>query len=212
MKLTVLYPFMEDSFSDDTLKFIDFLSRLQKKHSIDMLITVDKPGRTADALRKANLSYEEVAFASPVGSRDFYLTVLFKLIRSALFSFFYFKSHQINITHCPDVSSLLCWGNTSKMNRVPFVTSIQKSEKFSRYASLMLVDSKKIVCRDEEIRGKLPRRLSSTALLAPEAQNIPENQNKETSQKNAIDFWIDLYASLFIKPDLSKITGILNKN
>ncbi|MBR1946080.1 MAG: hypothetical protein IJ846_07310 [Alphaproteobacteria bacterium] len=212
MKLTVLYPFMEDSFSENTLNFIEILSRLKQKRAVDLLITVDKPGRTSDALKKAGLSYEEVAFAAPVGSRDFYLTVLFKLIRSAIFSFFYFKSHQINVMHCPDVLSLLCWGNTSKMNRVPFVTLVQENEKFSRYASLMLADSKKVVCRSEEIRQKLPRRLSFSALLAPEAQNIPENLNKETSLKNTVDFWIELYASLFVKPDLSKITGVLNKN
>ena len=76
----------------------------------------------------------------------------------------------------------------------------------------MLTDSKKIICANEELRSKLPSRFYSTALLAPEAQNVPENDNKETARKNMIDFWIQLYVSLFIKPDLSKITGILNKN
>ena len=76
----------------------------------------------------------------------------------------------------------------------------------------MLADSRKNICRTEEIREKMPSRFSAKALLAPEAQNIDENLNAETSRKNTVDFWIHLYASLFVKPDLSKITGILNKN
>lgn len=213
MKLTVLYPFMEDSFDEQyTLSFIDMLVQLQKTHTTDILITVDKEGRTSDALKKAHLPYETVPFTSPVGVRDFYFLTLFKLIRSALPSFFYFKEHKINVVHCPDLISLLCWGNTAKMNRVFFITSLQKTEKVSHYTSLMLTDSKKIICANEELRSKLPSRFYSTALLAPEAQNVPENDNKETARKNMIDFWIQLYVSLFIKPDLSKITGILNKN
>lgn len=212
MKLTVLFPFMEDSFSQNTLSFIKYLSWLQHTHKIDLLITVDKSGRTADALKKEHLSYEEVPFRSPVNIGDFYLIALFKLIRSTLPSFFYFKAHRIDVVHCPDVLSLLCWGNTSKMNRVPFITSIQKYEKFSHYASLMLADSRKNICHTEEIREKIPSRFSAKALLAPEAQDIPENLNTDTAQKNTVDFWIQLYASLFVKPDLSKITGILNKN
>lgn len=212
MKLTVLYPFMEDSFSENTLLFIERLSWLQQTHAIDLLITVDKQGETSKALKKAHLSYEEISFPSPVHVRDFYLITLFKLVRSALPSFFYFKSHRIDVMHCPDVSSLLCWGNTAKMNRIPFITSIQEFEKFSHYASLMLADSRKNICRTEEIREKIPSRFSAKALLAPEAQNIPENLNIEAARKNTVDFWIQLYASLFVKPDLSKITGILNKN
>ena len=212
MKLTVLYPFMEDSFSDETLSFIETLVRLKKSNAIDMLITVDKAGRTADALKKAKLPYEEVAFSKPVGVRDFYLIALFKLIRSSLFSFFYFRANRIALMHCPDLSSLLCWGNTAKMNRVPFITSIQKSERFSHYARLMLADSKKLVCLNENVRNDIPSRFSAVALLAPESQNVSENQTVETAKKYCIDFWIQLYASLFVKPDLSKITGILNKN
>ena len=143
MKLTVLYPFMENSYSEKTNDFIEKLSWLQKTHSIDMLITVDQPGRTADALKKARLSYEGVLFSSPVNLNDFYLVALFKLIRSALPSFFYFIARKIDVLHCPDLLSLLCWGNTAKMNRVPFITSLQEAEKISHYASLMLTDSKK---------------------------------------------------------------------
>lgn len=212
MKLTVLYPFMEDSFSENTPAFIEMLTWLQRTRAIDLLITVDKPGKTSEALKKARLSYEEVAFASPVGERDFYFTVLYKLVRSSLFSFFYFKSHQINVMHCPDLTSLLCWGNTAKMNRVPFVTSLQDVDKFSHYSSLMLADSRKLICRNEEIRAKMPTRFSSAALLAPEAQTVSENLKADTARKNASDFWIQLYVSLFVKPNLNKITGILNKN
>ena len=129
-----------------------------------------------------------------------------------LFSFFYFRSNRIALMHCPDLLSLLCWGNTAKMNRVPFITSIQKSGYFSHYARLMLADSKKLICLNENVRSEMPSRFSSVALLAPESQNVPENQNAETAQKYSVDFWIQLYASLFVKPDLSKITGILNKN
>ena len=210
--MTVLYPFMEDCFSENTIPFIEMISNLQKSKAIDVLITVDKAGQTSKALKKAHLSYEEIAFSHPVGIHDFYLTALFKLVRSALPSFFYFKEHKINVVHCPESLSLLCWGNTAKMNRVPFVTSIQESEKFSHYARLMLADSRKLICRNEEVRNELPSRFSSTALLSPQAQNIPENLRHETAEKYAVDFWIQLYASLFIKPDLSKITGILNKN
>ena len=212
MKLSVLYPFMEDSFSENTLAFIEKLVWLRQTNAVDLLITVDKPGQTADALKKAHLPFEEVAFASPVGIRDLYLIVLFKLMRSALASFFYFKSHKIDVLHCPDLLSLLCWGNTAKMNRVPFITSVQDKGRFSHYASIMLADSKKIVCRTEDVRINMPPRFSAKALLAPEAQNISENLNAESSRKNTVDFWIQLYASLFVKPDLNKITGILNKN
>ena len=212
MKLTVLYPFMEDSFSENTVAFIEKLVWLQQAQAVNLLITVDKSGRTADALKKAHLSYEEVAFSSLIGIKDFYLITLFKLIRSALPSFFYFKTHKIDVLHCPDVSSLLCWGNTAKMNRVPFITSVQDIEKFSHYTSLMLTDSKKIICRTEDVRMKMPPRFSSKALLAPEAQNISDNSNEESSRKNAVNFWIQLYTSLFVKPNLNKITGILNKN
>ena len=203
---------MEHSFSENTLSFIRNLTWLHQSQAIDMLITVDKPGRTSEALKKARLSYEEVPFASPVGVDDFYLAVLFRLIRSTLPTFFYFKAHRINVVHCPDLVSLLCWGNTAKMNRVPFITSVQEAEKFSHYASLMLADSKKNICHSAEVREKISPRFSSTALLAPEAQNIPENSNQEALRKYTVEFWIQLYASLFIKPDLSKITGILNKN
>ena len=212
MKLTVLYPFMEDSFSDNTLSFIETLVLLKKSNAIDMLITVDKSGRISNALKKAKLPYEEVAFSKPVGVRDFYLTALFKLIRSSLFSFFYFRSNRINLMHCPDISSLLCWGNTAKMNRVPFITSLQNGGCFSHYARLMLADSKKLICLNESVRNDIPPRFSSVALLTPESQNIAENKNAETAEKYSVDFWIQLYASLFVKPDLSKITGILNKN
>ena len=203
---------MENSFSEHTVSFIQKLTWLQQTHSVDLLITVDRSGRTSEELKKARLSYEEVPFAAPVSVHDFYLTVLIKLIRSTLSSFFYFKTHQINVMHCPDLTSLLCWGNTAKMNRVPFVTSIQEAEKFSHYASLMLADSKKNICRSAEIREKISPRFSSTALLAPEAQDILENLNEKDARKNTVDFWIQLYVSLFVKPDLSKITGILNKN
>ncbi|MBO4644868.1 MAG: hypothetical protein J5716_09710, partial [Alphaproteobacteria bacterium] len=175
MRLTVLYPFMEKSFSESTPAFIEKLAWLQKSRAIDLLITVDQPGKTADALKKAKLSYEEVAFLSPIGLYDFYLVVLYKLIRSALPSFFYFNSHKIDLVHCPDLLSLLCWGNTAKMNRIPFITSLQSAEKISHYSSLMLTDSKKIICCSEDIRSKIPERFSSRALLAPEAQNISEN-------------------------------------
>ena len=212
MKMTVLYPFMEDSFSENTLSFIQTLSLLQQSKAIDMLVTVDKAGRTAEALKKARIPYEQISFAKPVGMRDFYPAALIKLIRSSLPSFFYFKENEITVMHCPDILSLLCWGNTSKMNRVPFVTSIQESEKFSHYVRLMLADSKKLICRNEDIRNTIPSRFSSIALLAPQAQDVPENQTPETARKHIVDFWIQLYASLFIKPDLSKITGILNKN
>ena len=98
------------------------------------------------------------------------------------------------------------------MNRVSFVTSIQENEKFSRYASLMLADSRKLICRNEDVRSKMPARFSSVALLDPQAQNVPENSDRESAGKYVTDFWIQLYASLFVKPDMSKITGILNKN
>lgn len=213
MRLTVLYPFMEDSFDEQyTQSFIDMLSQLQKTQAVDMLMTVDKNGRTSAALKKARLSYYVVPFTSPVGIRDFYFLTLFKLIRSALPSFFYFREHKINLVHCPDITSLLCWGNTAKMNRVPFITSLQKTEKVSHYTSLMLTDSRKIICADENVRLNLSSRFYSTTLLAPEAQNVPENDDPKTAKEYMLDFWIQLYASLFIKPDLSKITGILNKN
>ena len=209
--MTVLYPFMEDGFSENTPTFIQTLSFLQRSKAIDMLITVDKAGRTTEALKKARLPHEVIGFAKPVGLRDFYPVALFKLIRSSLSTFFYFKEHKISVMHCPDVLSLLNWGNTSKMNRVPFITSIQENVRFSHYTRLMLADSRKLICLNETVRAAIPSRFSSVALLAPQSQDVPENQNPETAQKHIIDFWIQLYASLFIKPDLSKITGILNK-
>ena len=211
-KLTVLYPFMEDGFSEDVAPFIETISGLKESKAIDVVITADKAGRSSDALKKAGLPYEEVAFPKPVGPNDCYPVALFKLIRSSFFSFSCFRTHKIDVMHCPDVLSLLCWGNAAKMNRIPFITSIRETGKFSRYARLMMADSRKLVCLNEDVRNKLPPHFSAISLLDPLSQNISENQTAGTAQKYAADFWIQLYASLFIKPDLSKITGILNKN
>lgn len=211
-KMTVLYPFMEDGYNEQTESFIEELSWLRHSRRIDMLITVDKSGRTSALLKKARLPYEEIPFARPVGLKDFYFTALFKLMRSALPLFFYFRSHKIQAVHCPDLVSLLCWGNTAKMNRARFVVSVQEAARFSHYTSLMLTDAAKLICRTEDVRGKIPPRFSAAALLAPAAQNIPENLNAETMRQNTVDFWTDLYASLYAGRDLSKITGLLNKN
>ena len=203
---------MEDSFSENTVSFIEELVWLKNAQAIDLLITVDKEGKTSEALKKARLSYEIVAFPSPVRTRNFYFVALFKLIRYSLPLFFYFKTHRIDVLHCPDVLSLLCWGNVSKMNRIPFITSVQNNEKFSHYASLMLTDSRKIICRNEEIRSKMPKRFSLTSLLAPRAQNQGLTEDMTVLRKETADFWIKLYVSLFLKPNLNKITGILNKD
>lgn len=42
-KMTVLYPFMEDGYNEQTGSFIEELSWIQCSRRIDMLITVDKP-------------------------------------------------------------------------------------------------------------------------------------------------------------------------
>ena len=211
-KMTVLYPFIEDGYNEQTASFIEELSWIRRSRRIDMLITVDKPGRISALLKKAGLSYEEIPFSRPVGSKDFYFTALYKLVRSSLPLFFYFRNYKIHAMHCPDLISLLCWGNTAKMNRVRFIVSLQDAARFSHYASLMLADAAKLVCRTEDVRGKIPPRFSSVSLLAPVAQNIHENQNIETMRRNTVDFWTELYASLYAKPDLNKITGLLNKN
>lgn len=211
-KMTVLYPFMEDGYNEQTASFIEELSWIQHSRRVDMLITVDKPGRISALLKKARLSYEEIPFSCPIGLKDFYFTVLFKLVRSSLPLFFYFRNHKIQAMHCPDIISLLCWGYAAKMNRVRFVVSVQEAARFSHYTSLILADTAKLVCRTEEVRGKIPPRFSVSALLAPAAQNIPENLNAETMRQNTVDFWTELYASLYARPDLNKITGLLNKN
>lgn len=208
---TILYPFIEDGYNDYTASFIEELSWIQQSRRVDTLITVDRKGRISDLLKKAKLSYEEVPFASPVGTKDFYFTALFKLIRSSLPLFFYFRAHKIHAVHCPDILSLLCWGNTAKMNRVRFIVSLQEAGKFSHYTSLMLVDAAKLICRTEDIRSKIPSRFSVMSLLSPLGQDIPENLNKDTMRQNTVDFWTELYASLNAKPDLNKITGLLNK-
>ena len=59
-KMTVLYPFMEDGYNEQTGSFIEELSWIQRSRRIDMLITVDKPGRISALLKKARLSYEEI--------------------------------------------------------------------------------------------------------------------------------------------------------
>lgn len=211
-KMTVLYPFMEDGYNEQTGSFIEELSWIQCSRRIDMLITVDKPGRISAFLKKARLSYEEIPFSRPVGLKDFYFTALYKLVRSSLPLFFYFRNHQVHAVHCPDLISLLCWGNTAKMNRVRFVVSVQDAARFSHYTSLMLADAAKLICRTEDVRNKIPPRFSAVSLLAPAAQNIPENLNIETMRQNTVDFWTELYASLYTRPDLNKITGLLNKN
>ena len=210
-KLTILYPFIEDGYNKHTESFIEEILWIQKSRRVDTLITVDRKGRSSDLLRKAGLSYEEIPFSKPVGTKDFYFTALFKLMRSSLPLFFYVRSHKVNVVHCPDLISLLCWGNTAKMNRVRFIVSLQDAEKFSHYTSLMLVDASRLVCRTEDVRNKIPARFSVSSLLSPLGQNIPENLNKESMRKNTVDFWTELYASLNKKPDLNKITGLLNK-
>ena len=211
-KMTVLYPFMEDGYNEQTKSFIEELCWIQRSRQIEMLITVDKPGRISALLKKARLPYEEVPFSHPVGIKDFYFTALFKLIRSALPVFFYFRSHKVHIVHCPDLISLLCWGNPAKMNRARFIISIQETGRFSHYTSLMLADTAKLVCRTEDIRSKIPPRFSKISVLSPVAHHISENTDIKTIQKNTVDFWTELYASLYIKPDFNKITGLLNKN
>ena len=208
MKLTVLYPFIEEAFCEQTESFIAELSWMKQSQAIDLLIIVNKEGKTSDCLKKAGLSYQTVAFEHPVHARDFYFIALFKLVRSSLPSFFYFNSHQIDVVHCPDLLSLLCWGNVAKMNRIPFVASVQKKEKIAHYASLMLADSRKIICNDEEIRSGLPKRFFSSSLVAPPF----EKSNTPALRKEIVDFWIKLYVSLFLKPDLNKMNGILNKD
>lgn len=211
-KITVLYPFMEDGYNEQTESFIKELAWIKDSRQIDVLITVDKPGRISALLKKAHLSYEEVSFSCPVFAQDFYFTALFKLIRSALPLFFYFRTHKIHAVHCPDLISLLCWGNTAKMNRVRFIVSLQAIEKFSHYTSLMLADACKIICLTEDIRNKLPQRFSAGSLLTPAAQYIAEDLTIETIRQDTVDFWIKLYESLYAKIDLNKITGILKKN
>ena len=211
-KMTVLYPFMEDGYNEQTESFIEEISWIQRSRRVDVLISVDKPGRISSLLKKAHLPFEEVPFSRPVGARDFYFTVLFKLVCSSLPLFFFFRTHKVHVVHCPALISLLCWGNTAKMNRVRFVVSVQNAEKFSHYASLMLADAAKLICRTEDVRNKIPPRFSSAAWLAPAAQDIPENLNIETMRQNTVDFWTDLYASLYGGPDLNKLTGLLNKD
>ena len=203
---------MEDSFNEHTLSFIDELVWLKNSQAIDLLITADKEGKTTAALKKAGLPYEIVSFEKPVRAKDLYFVALYKLIRGSLPLFFFFKARQIDVLHCPDLLSLLCWGNVAKMNRVPFITSFQVGENFSHYARLMLTDCRKIVCRNEEIRSKLPKRLSSSALLDPLEKDRDIIANVPSLRKGIVDFWVKSYVSLFLKPDLNKMTGILNKN
>ncbi|GEM_PF-2953189 len=211
-RTAVLYPFMESGFNDKTAAFIETVSWIRDSRRVDVLVTVDKAGQTSRLLKKARLPYEEVGFSRPLTAGDWYFPALFKLMRSALPSFFYFKAYKVGLVHCPDLTSLLCWGNTAKMNRVRFIASLTAAERVSHFASLMLADAAKLVCANEDVRQKMPPRFSSAALLAPEAQNIVENMQADTRRKNAVDFWTDLYASLCAKPDPAKMTGLLNKN
>lgn len=97
-KMTVLYPFIEDGYNEQTASFIEELSWIRRSRRIDMLITVDKPGRISALLKKAGLSYEEIPFSRPVGLKDFYFTALYKLVRSSLPLFFI--SETIKFTPC----------------------------------------------------------------------------------------------------------------
>ncbi len=56
-KMTVLYPFIEEGYNEQTASFIEELSWIRRSRRIDMLITVDKPGRISALLKKAGLSY-----------------------------------------------------------------------------------------------------------------------------------------------------------
>ena len=211
-KLTILYPFIESGFNEYTPSFIEEIAWIKRSRKVDVLITVDQEGKISRLLKQAGLAHEEVAFSYPVGVKDFYLSALFKLIRSALPLFFYFRSNKIDIMHCPDLISLLCWGNPARMNRVRFIVSVDRVEKFSHYTSLMLTDASKIICQNEDVRLKMPSRFSASALMAPRAQDIPENLNEDTMRKNTVDFWTNVYASLYARPDMDKITGLLNNN
>lgn len=205
-KMRVLYPFMEDGFNEHTAEFVEQLDWLRANSGIEMLITVDRAGKTADLLKKRKLRYEEVPFASPVKPDNFYPTALFKLIRSSMPLFFYFRANPVHLVHCPDLVSLLCWGNTARMNRAKFIASLQTPVRLSHYARLMVNDAAKLICRDEDVRAKIP--LSYPSILDLTATERFADANEK--RRESIRFWSDLYVSLFIKPDSVRTTGLLN--
>lgn len=206
-KMRVLYPFMENGFNEHTADFIEQLDWLRANSGIEMFITVDRVGKTSDLLKKHKLRYEEIPFASPVEPDNFYLTALFKLIRSSMPLFFYFRSNPVHLVHCPDLVSLLCWGNTARMNRTKFIVSLQTPIKLSHYARLMVNDAAKLICRDEDVRAKIPIRYP--AILNPMVTEKYAGLNEKRC--DSIRFWSNLYVSLFIKTDsFDRTTGLLN--
>lgn len=211
MTVTVLFPFMEDAFSDTTPDFIEYIKILRKNKDLNVTSTVDKTGRISKLLKKAGVQFTEVAFTRPVGMQDSYFKALFKLISASLNVFLYFRTNKTDLVHFCDVQTMLSWSQPAKMNRIPYIVSIDEAAKYSHYATLALSDAEKILCPTEKIKEQLPPSLRSKADLLPCAEIISENLNTETMQKNTAAFLAELYKKLCTKPTFAKITGLLNK-
>lgn len=211
MPATVLFPFMEDSFSDTTPVFIEILKILNKNKELKVLTTVDKQGRISKLLKKSGIPFEEVAFTRPVGMQDSYIKALIKLWSSSLNVFFYFRAYKMDMIHFCDVQTMLSWSQPAKMNRVPYIVSIDEVLRYSHYATLALGDAEKFLCPSEQIKEQLPPSLRPKAEVLPCAEILPQNLNTETMQKNTAAFLGELYKKLCTKQPFIKITGLLNK-
>lgn len=212
MTVTVLFPFMEDAFSDTTPVFIEFVKILNKNKDLKVLTTVDKQGRISGLLKKSGIAFEEVAFTRPVGMQDSYFKALFKLLSASLNVFFYFRAYKTDLIHFCDVQTMLSWSQPAKMNRIPYIVSIDEVKKYSHYATLALGDAEKFLCPSERIKEQLPPALRSKTELLPCAEILPQNLNAETMQKNTAAFLGELYKKLCTKQPFTKMTGLLNKN
>lgn len=179
---SVLYPFIEEAFSETTEGALTEIKRLAAARAADPIIIVNRHGRITELLKKEKLSFFELGVKRLVTPQDFYLKALFRLFSSSMPLFVFLRTHPIKAVHFHDTASALVWASAVKMYRIPYIISVQTPERYAKYASLTLKDAARLTCPTQTVKDFLPPRLRDRFKIMPTAANVSFVNEKQSAK------------------------------
>lgn len=178
----VLYPFIEEAFSEATEGALTEIKRLSAARAADPMIIVNGHGRITDLLKREKLPFFELGIKRLVSPQTFYLKALFRLFSSSMPLFVFLRTHAIKAVHFHDMLSALSWASAVKMYRIPYIVSVQKPERYSRYACLTLKDAARLTCPSQTVKDFLPSLLRERFKIMPTAADAPFINEKQAAK------------------------------
>lgn len=176
---TVLYPFIEEAFCEETEGAVTEICKLGRSGTVNPMFIVNRHGRITDLFKRERVSFFELGIKRLVGANDFYLKTLFRLFSSSMPLFIFLRTHQIDAVHFHDVSSALSWASAVKMYRIPFIVSLQTPEKYSRYSLLTLKDAARLTCPTQTVKDFLPSSIRDRVKIMPTMESVPFVNEKQ---------------------------------